>query len=291
MNDFNYSAPKTVAEALSELVKLKGEGKIICGGQSMLVLMKQNMLTPEHIVDIKGISELDYIKFNEKEGLRIGALATHSAVEKSAVVKEKYSVLAEMEDNLAVVQTRNWGTIGGNVCHGDPAADPPALFIVLNAQYKLMNQGGERVVDAEDFYKGLLEVDLAPDEMLCEIQIPPMSAHSGVAHEKLMAQKGDMGIVGAAVYVKINPATGACEEARIALTNVDQVPFRARGAEEVLMGKIVDEQVLEEAGSVASREVDPPADVHGSEEYRRAMARVLVKRVAAQALERAKQNK
>jgi carbon-monoxide dehydrogenase medium subunit len=125
MKDFRYSAPKTIKEALSVMAKLKGEGKIICGGQSLLVLMKQNMLTPEHVVDIKGISELDYIKYSDKEGMRIGALATHSAVEKSPVVKDNYPVLAEMEDNLAVVQTRNWGTIGGNVCHGDPAADPP----------------------------------------------------------------------------------------------------------------------------------------------------------------------
>lgn len=291
MNDFSYFAPKTVTEALSVLAKLKGEGKIMCGGQSMLVLMKQNMLTPEHIVDIKGISELDYIKYSEKEGLRIGALATHRAVEKSPIVKDKYPVLAEMEDNLAVIQTRNWGTIGGNVCHGDSAADPPAVFIVLNAKYKLMGQGGERVVDAEDFYKGLLEVDLEPDEMLCEIQIPAMPANSGVAQDKLMVQKGDMGIVGAAVFVKINPSTGVCQDARIVLTNVASTPFRAKSSEKVLIGKVIDEKLLEEAGKIASEEVDPPSDVHGSEEYRRDMARVFVKRVTAKALDRAKQNK
>ncbi|MCX5809554.1 MAG: xanthine dehydrogenase family protein subunit M [Proteobacteria bacterium] len=291
MKDFSYFAPKTATEALSVLAKLKGEGKIMCGGQSMLVLMKQNMLTPENIVDIKGISELDYIKYSEKEGLRIGALSTHSAVEKSAVVKEKYPALAEMEDNLAVVQTRNWGTIGGNVCHGDPAADPPSIFIVLNAKYKLVGPEGERVVNAEDFYKDYLEVDLAHDELLCEVQVPSLSANTGVAHEKLMAQKGDMGIVGAAVLVTINPSTGVCQDARIVLTNVASTPFRVKSSEKVLIGKVIDEKLLEEAGKIASEEIDPPSDVHGSEEYRRDMARVFVKRVTAKALDRAKQNK
>lgn len=291
MKDFGYSSPKTVKEAISLLADLKGEGKIICGGQSLLVLMKQNMLTPEHVVDIKGVSELDYIKYNEKEGLRIGALTTHSAVEKSAVIKEKYPVLAEMEDNLAVVQTRNWGTIGGNVCHGDPAADPPAVFIALNAKYKLVGKNGERIIDAEEFYKGLLEVDLRDDEMLCEVMAPAIPANSGVAQDKLMAQKGDMGIVGAAVFLKVNQSTGVCEDARIALTNVASVPFRARGSEKALIGSVVDEQLLEKAGTIASQEVDPPTDVHGSEEYRRAMTKVFVKRVTAKALNRAKQNK
>lgn len=291
MKDFSYYAPRTVKEAVSTLAKLKGDGKIMCGGQSMLLLMKQNMLTPEHVIDIKGVSELDYIKYDKERGLRIGALATHSAIEKSSVVKKNYPVLAEMEDNLAVVQTRNWGTIGGNVCHGDPAADPPSVFIVLNAKYKLVGPGGERIVDAEDFYKDYLEVDLAHDELLCEVQVPNLSANTGVAHEKLMAQKGDMGIVGAAALVTINPSTGVCQDARIVITNVASTPFRAKGSEKVLIGKLIDEKLLEEAGKIVSEEVDPPADVHGSEEYRRDMARIFLKRVTAQALERAKQKK
>jgi len=291
MKDFNYFAPKTVKEAVSLFAELKGDGKIICGGQSLLILMKQNMLTIENLVDIKGISELDYIKYSDKEGLRIGALATHSAVEKSPVIKKNCPVLAEMEDNLAVVQTRNYGTIGGNVCHGDPAADPPSVFIVLDATYRLVGPAGERTVNPEDFYKDYLEVDLAPDELLCEIRVPKLPATTGVAHEKLMAQKGDMGIVGAAASVTVNPSTGACENVRIALTNVASTPFRARSSEKFLIGKIIDEKLMEEAGIIASQEIDPPADVHGSQEYRRDMARVFLKRVTARALKKATQKK
>jgi len=291
MKDFNYYAPKTVKEAVSTLAKLEGDGKIMCGGQSMLLLMKQNMLTPENVVDIKGVSELDYIKYDKGKGLAIGALTTHSAVEKSSVIKKNYPVLAEMEDNLAVVQTRNWGTIGGNVCHGDPAADPPAVFIALNAKYRLVGPEGERIVDAEDFYKDYLEVDIAHDELLSEVQVPVIAANTGLAHGKLMAQKGDMGVVGAAALVTIDPSTGVCRDARIVLTNVASTPFRARSSEKVLIGKVIDEKLLEEAGKIASEEVNPPADVHGSEEYRKDMARIFLKRVTAQALERAKQKK
>ncbi len=291
MKDFQYSAPKTVKEAVSLLGSLQGEVKVICGGQSLLVIMKQNMLAPDHIIDIKGVSELDYIRYDDKKGLTIGALATHDSVEHSPLIKKKYPVLAEMEDNLAVVQTRTWGTIGGNVCHGDPAADPPAVFIAMDSKYKMMGPKGERVVNAADFYKDLLEVDLVPGEILCEVQVPPMPANSGVAQEKLMVQKGDMGIVGAAVFVKVDPKSGVCEDARIVLTNVATTPFRAKGSEKVLIGKKVDEKLLEKAGKIASEECDPPSDVHGSEEYRRDMARVFVKRVTAKALARAAQKK
>jgi CO/xanthine dehydrogenase FAD-binding subunit len=290
MKDFNYFAPKTVNEAVAKLVELQGEGKIICGGQSLLVLMKQNMLMTENIVDIHGISELDYIKYADNQGLSIGALTTHAAVEESEVLKEKYPVFAEMEDNLAVPQTRNYGTIGGNVCHGDPAADVPGVLIAMNATYQLKGKGGERIVNAEDFYKDLLEVDLKDDEILCEVHVPALPANSGVAHEKLMAQKGDMGIVGAAAFVKINPSNGVCEDVRIALTNVANVPFRAHSSEKVLIGKKIDEKLLEEAGRIASEEVDPPSDTHASAEYRKDMARVFLKRVTAKAYARAQKN-
>jgi len=246
------------------------------------------MLSPEFIVDIKGISELDYISYDAKKGLRIGALTTHSAIEKSPVIKKQYPVLSEMEDNLAVVQTRNWGTIGGNLCHGDPAGDPAIVFIVLGAKLKIKGTNGERQINVEDFYKDYLEVDLNPGEMLVEIQVPPISPHTGIAHDKLMVMKGDMGIVGAAVSITVNPSDGKCKDARIALSNVASTPWRSRAAEDILKGKVITDKLLEEAGMVASKEVTPPADVHGSSEYRKEMAKRYVKRVALKAFERAK---
>jgi carbon-monoxide dehydrogenase medium subunit len=288
MKDFEYFTPKTVKEAVSLLGKLKEDVKIIAGGQSMLVLMKQNMLTPENVVDIKGLAELDYMNYDPKKGLVIGALTTHRTIETSPIIKKHYPVLSEMEDNLAAVQTRNYGTIGGNVCHGEPAGDPSVVFIALNASLKLMGGKGERVINSEEFYKDTLEVDLKSDEILTEIQVPAVPPHTGVAHEKLMFQKGDLGIVGAAASITINPASGVCEGARIALSNVASTPFRAKGAENALIGKVINDKVLEEAGEAASKEVSPPSDVHGSEEYRREMTKVFLKRVVSKALDRAK---
>jgi carbon-monoxide dehydrogenase medium subunit len=288
MKDFEYFAPKTVEEALSLLSQHKEEAKIIAGGQSMLVVMRQGLLAPEYVIDIKGMTVLDYMTFDEREGLRIGALTTHRAVEKSPLIQKHFRVLSEMERNLATIQTRNWGTIGGNLCHGDPAGDPAPVLIALGAKLKLKSQSGERIVAMEGFSKDMLEVDLEPDEMLIEIQVPVPKPHTGVAHEKLMVMQGDAGIVGAAVSITLKPGDGVCEDASIVISNAASVPLRVREAEKRLIGKVVNDHLITEAGDVASAKADPPSDVHASAEYRREMVKVFVKRVAIHALERAK---
>jgi carbon-monoxide dehydrogenase medium subunit len=286
--DFEYFAPKTVDEALSLLSQYKGEAKIIAGGQSILVVMKRGLLSTEYLVDIKGIEALDYIKYDEGEGLRIGALTMHRAIEKSPVIQKHFRVLSDMEQNLATIQTRNWGTIGGNLCHGDPAGDPAPVLIALNAKLKLARLGGERIIEVEEFSKDYLEVALEPDEMLTEILVPTPLSHVGTAYEKLMVMKGDMGVVGAAVSITLSPGDGVCKDARIALGNCASIPLRAREAEKKLIGKKLNDSLLIEAGEVASTEASPPVDVHGSTEYRREMVKVFVRRAATKALERAK---
>jgi len=288
IKDFEYFAPKTVEEALSLLSQYKEETKIIAGGQSLLVIMRQGLLALEYLLDVKGISALDYINYDEGEGLRIGALTTHRAIEKSPIIQRHFRVLSEMERNLATVQTRNWGTVGGNLCHGDPAGDPAPVFIALKAKLKLASLGRERIIDVEEFSKDYLEVALEPDEMLVEIQVPTPPPHTGTAYEKLMVMKGDMGIVGAAVSITLSPGDGVCQDARIVLSNAASIPLRARGAERRLIGKIINDDLLTEAGEVASAEADPTADVHGSAEYRREMVKVFVRRAARRALERAR---
>ena len=288
MKDFEYFAPKTVEESLSLVSKYKGEAKIIAGGQSMLVVMRQGLLTPDYVVDIKGITALDYMTYDEREGLRIGALTTHRTIEKSSLIQKHFRVLSEMEMNLATIQTRNWGTIGGNLCHGDPAGDPAPVLMALGAKLKLKSLSGERVVPMEEFSKDLLEVDLEPDEMLIEIQVPAPRPHTGVAHEKLMVMQGDAGIVGASVSITLKPDNGVCEDARIVLSNAASVPLRVKEAEKRLMEKVINDNLLAEAAGIASADADPPSDVHASAEYRREMAKVFVKRAAAKALERAK---
>jgi carbon-monoxide dehydrogenase medium subunit len=285
--DFEYFAPKTVEEAVSLLSQYK-DAKIIAGGQSLLVVLKQRLVTPEYLIDIKGISTLDYINYDKSNGLRIGALTLHRDIEKSPVIHEHFRVLSEMEGNLATIQTRNWGTIGGNICHGDPAGDPAAVFIALKAKLKLASPRGERIIDMEEFSTDYLEVTLESDEILTEIQVPTPPPHTGTGYEKLMVMKGDMGIVGAAVSITLSGKDNLCEDARIALSNCSSVPLRAKEAEKALIGKTLNEDLLAKAGELASNEADPPPDVHGSAEYRREMVKVFVRRVAQIALEQAK---
>ena len=285
--DFEYFAPKTVDEALSLLSQYK-DAKIIAGGQSLLVILKQRLIAPEYLIDIKGISALDYINYDQGKGLRMGALTLHRAIEKSPVIQKHFGVLSEMERNLATIQTRNWGTIGGNLCHGDPAGDPAPVLIALGAKLKLASSRGERIVAMEEFSKDYLEVALEPDEMLTEIQVPIPPPHTGTAYEKLMVMKGDMGIIGAAVSITLRPGDGVCEDARIAFGSAASVPLRTREAEKRLIGKVINDALLAEAAEVASAEADPPADVHGSVEYRREMVKVFIGRAGMMALERAK---
>ena len=287
--DFKYFAPKTLKEALTLLDKYRDENKVIAGGQSLLILMRHGLVAPEYLINIKGISELDYIKSDVKEGLKIGALTTHRTIEKSPVMKNGYSVLAEMEQKLASIQTRNWGTIGGNLCHADPAGDPMPVLIALKATLKIASSNGERTMAAEDFCLDYFETALEPDELLTEIQIPPVPPYTGTAYTKFNIIENDTPTVGVAVSITLASKDGNCQDARIVLGAAAPKPIRAQKAEEILRGKKLTDSLLKEAGEIASTECEPISDIHASAEYRQELVRVLVKRVAKEALDRAQQ--
>ena len=288
IKDFEYFAPKTLKEALTLLDKYRDECKIIAGGQSLLILMRQRLVTPEYLIDIKGISELNYITSDAKEGLKLGALATHRAVEKSPAMKNGFSVLSEMERRLASVQTRNWGTIGGNICHGDPAGDPAPVLIALKSTLKMASLKGERTMPVEDFTLDYFETALEPDELLTEIQVPLPLPHTGAAYTKFNIIESDVATVGVAVSLTLGSGSGVCKDVRIALGASAPTPMRAKKAEGVLQGKKITDNLLREAGVVASTEAEPISDIAASAEYRRELVRVLVARVGKEALARAK---
>jgi len=287
MKDFEYFAAKTVEEACSLLSQYKEEANIIAGGQSLLTLLRQKLISPSYLIDIKDIPDLDYIKFDEKDGLRIGALTTHRAIELSPLIKERFSVLAEMERVVASVQTRNWGTIGGNLCHADPIGDPAPPLIALNARVKIVSSRGERIISLEDFFKDYFTTVLEADEILAEIQIPNPPPHSGVAYIKFSIIEAGIKIAAASALITLD-GKATCKDARIVLSAVAPVPMRAKEAAKLLVGKSIDDNLIEQAAEMASKEASPTSDVHASEEYRRELAKVLVRRVTKQALERAK---
>ncbi len=287
IKDFEHFAPKTLKEALTLLDKYQDDCKVICGGQSLLILMRQGLVAPKYLVDIKGISELSYIK-DDKDGLKIGALTTHRTIEKSPLIKKKYPVLAEMETRLASIQTRNWGSIGGNICHGDPAGDPAPVLIALDATLTVAGTKGERNMPAEDFTLDYFEVALEPGELLTEIQIPAPPPRTGTVYTKFNIIESDLATVGVAVSMTLGSGDGVCQDVRIALGAAAPMAMRAKKAEAVLKGKKITDALLAEAGEKASTEAEPISDIAASEEYRRELVKVLVKRMGNEALARAK---
>jgi carbon-monoxide dehydrogenase medium subunit len=291
ITDFEYLPASTVEEALELLSQHKDdEYKIIAGGQSLNTAMKHRLIAPDFLIDIKGLSDLDYIKFDEKKGLKIGALATHRSLEKSQIVREKYSVLCEMEENVASVETRNWGTVVGDLCNAYPAVDPAPPLIALDAKLTIASKGEERTVAVEEFAVDFFETTVQPGEMVTEIQIPVMPPNSGAYFTKYSQMLGDYALASVAVLITLDKKKEVCANARIGLAGVASAPVRAKKAEDVLKGKKVTEALLAEAAEVAKTEIDPISGIEGSEDYKRELAGTLLKRVGKIALERAQKS-
>jgi len=287
--DFEYLPAATVGEALDLLSQHKDDDyKIIAGGQSLNTMMKHRLLTPEYIIDIKGITELDYIKYEDGEGLKIGALTTHSSMEKSKIVKEKYPILSELEENVASVETKNWGTIVGDLVNADPAADPAPPLIALDASLTIASKDETRTVAAEEFIVGLYETVVQPGELVTEINIPALPANTGVYFTKYSQLHGDYALASAAVLLTLDDKKEKCVNARIGLGAVGWTPIRAVNAEAVLKGQKLTDELFAQAAEAAAGEMDPITGIEGSADYKRELAGTLLKRVAKEALARAK---
>jgi carbon-monoxide dehydrogenase medium subunit len=287
IRDFVYLKANTVKEALELLDKHRDDYKIICGGQSLLILMRQGLVAPENLIDIKSVKELSYIKFSSKRGIRIGATTTHREIERSAVIKKHYPVLIDMEKNLASIQTRNWGTIGGNLVHADPAGDPGPLLIALKARVSIANKERERTLPLEEFFVDFFETALEEDEFLLEVQVPPVPPQTATAYEKFNIIKNDQGIVSVAASITLDKDGLRCKDARLVLGGAAPIPLRVKKAEGLLKGKKMDENLLEQVGNKASKEADPVADIHATEVYRRQLVKALTKRMVRRAWEQA----
>jgi carbon-monoxide dehydrogenase medium subunit len=289
IHDFEYLPAKTLEESLALLDKYQDECKVIAGGQSLLILMRQGLVAPGYLVDIKGVTELNYIRADAGGGLRIGALTPHRAIEKSPQMTNGFSVLAEMEHRLASVQTRNWGTIGGNLCHADPAGDPTSVLMALNATLTVASRKGKRDMAVEEFCLDYFETALQPDELLVEIQVPPPPPHTGTAYSKFNIIESDIATVAVAASITLGQGQDICKDVRIVLGACGSTQMRAKKAEAGMRGKKITDNLLKEAGQLASQEVNPISDISATEEYRRELVKVLVPRGCQQALARARQ--
>jgi carbon-monoxide dehydrogenase medium subunit len=250
--------------------------------------MRQGLVAPENLIDIKSVKDMSYIEFDPKQGFRIGAATTHREIEKSPLIQNEFPVMAEMEKNLASIQTRNWGSIGGNLAHGDPASDPAPLLIASNGTVKLANMNGERRLSLEDFFLDIFETALEEEELLIEIQVPILPKKTAVVYEKFNIIKNHQGIVSVAVSITMAEDGIVCKDAKVVLGAAAAIPLRAKEAEQVLIGNKIDKKLLASASQKASEECDPVSDIHATETYRRYLIKALTAKVAKQAWEQAK---
>jgi len=282
---FDYLEPTTVKKALALMEKHGDDGRIIAGGTSLLIMMRQRLLMPKVVISLGRIPKFDRIIFNTKTGLRIGAGARHRDIELSPVIKKHYPILHETFHNVAQPRIRNMGTIGGNLAAGDPLTDPGASLIALDAEVVVTSPTGERTVKLDEFFLDYYQTALNSGELLTEIRVPP-PLRLGWSHIKFTPRSvEDFATVG--VAITLSAKNGVCEDVRLGLNSVASTILRAKQAEETLRGKSITDDLLREMGEVAATEVDPVDDNRGSADYKREMVKVLVRRAAQEAFQRA----
>jgi aerobic carbon-monoxide dehydrogenase medium subunit len=282
---FDYLEPATLNEAFSLLEKHGDDARVIAGGTSLIIWMRQRLLMPKLVIGLGRIPDFDTITFDPRDGLRIGAGARHRDVELSLAIKQHYPLLHETFRKVAQPRIRNMGTIGGNLAGGDPLTDPGASLMALDAELTLTSSNGTRTMSLEEFFVDYYQTVLEPGELLTEIRVPPPQ-RSGWSHIKFTPRSvEDFATVG--VAVTLQAGNGTCEDVRLGLNSVASTIVRAKKAEEVLRGKPISDAALQEMGEVAAREVDPMDDNRGSADYKRDLVKVLVRRAVQEAYQRA----
>lgn len=283
---FEYFAPTTIKDACSLLSKYEGEACVLAGGTDLLVKMKNRKMLPSYLISIKNIPDLGYIRYDEKEGLRIGALTTIEAIKASPVIRQRFGILAQAAGVVGSVAIRNQGTIGGNLCNAAPSAETAPALIALAAKAKIAGLSGQRTVALEDFFTGLGETVLQTGEILTEIQVLDLPTRSSGVYLKHSLRKMDIAIVGVGVVVTLNGES--CTDIKIVLGAVAPTPIRARKAEEVIRGQEPSQELAKRAAEIASGESSPIDDIRSSAEHRRNMVGILTAQAIEQAVKQAR---
>ncbi len=282
---FDYVAPKTLPEAVA-LLGQHADAKVLAGGHSLIPLMRFRLASPAVLVDINRIDGLSYVR--EEDGwLKIGAMTREADLEHSALIAEKYPLLADTTRVIADPVVRNMSTVGGNLAHADPANDHPATMLAYGAQVVATGPKGDRIIPIDNFFEGPFQTALAHDEVLTEIRIPMSKPKSGGAYFKVERKVGDFATAAVAAQVVLD-GDGKCASIGIGLTNVGLTPIRVTAAEEALRGKAPDDDHIRQAARLASEAAEPESDRRGSEEYKRALVRTLTARALHKAIARAR---
>jgi len=284
--EFEYHAPATLPDALALLAQLGDEAKLLAGGHSLLPMMKLRFAQPAHLIDLGKIGALKGIR-EDGGTLVIGAMTTENEIVWSKLLQQQCPLLVEGARQISDPQVRYKGTIGGDISHGDPGNDHPAMMLALSASFVLDGPDGKRVVPADGFFLGMYDTLMKPDEIMTEIRIPVPATGTGYSYSKLKRKTGDFAAAAAAVLLRMKG--GVVDDARIALTNVGPTPLRASKAEDALRGRKSDDAAIADAARLAMSICAPSADQRGDEEYKTAMAGEMTQRALRSALARAQQ--
>ena len=277
MRDFDFLQPTTVSEASRMLADLGDECRVMAGGTALMLVMRQRMLNPSHIISVQKIPELQGISWDDASGLRIGALSRHTDIAQSELVRQHHPMLAQMAAQVANPQVRNQGTIGGNLCYGDPSTDPPGALMALGAQVTLASARGERVLSMEEFLLDYFSTAIAPDELVVAVHVPPAADHTRARYtrfKRTAAEHRPLASVSAVARVR----EGLCTQARLVVGASVAVPRRILQAEQFLEGRRLDADTIEQAAQLVAEGIEPISDLRGSAEYRREMVRISAKR-------------
>jgi carbon-monoxide dehydrogenase medium subunit len=277
---FDYLEPENIEETLAMLSEYNKRSKIIAGGTDLILQIRHKAIKPEYLIDITRIPGLNYITFDDEEGLRLGTLTTIRALETSVELQKRCPIISQAARQLGSVAIRNVATLGGNLCNALPSAETAQALVALSAKVRIIGPGGERILPLEDFFTGVGETLLKPNELLLEILVPKLTPNTFGIYIKHSARGTiDLAIVNIAVAMTMGPDKKTCEDARIVLGAVAPTPLRAKEAESVLKGKKIDGALIDRAAQVASDEARPrDGSIRGSFEYKKEMIKILTGR-------------
>ena len=281
---FEYMTASTLEEACRLLLEHDGKAKVMAGATDLIPPMRDKVFTPEYIIDLKQIPGLDELTYDEEEGLKIGALTTLRTLEKSELVQAKNPAVSYAAKVIASTQIRAKGTLVGNICNSSPSNDSAPNLLAQGAKVNVQGVDGTRVIPIEEFFLGVRKTALKPGEIVTSVVIPPLKDNEKAAYLKFAVRKAmDLAIIGVAAKIKLE--NGICTDAKIALGAVAITPILAPKAAEVLIGKELTAEVIEEAAQAAMDSCSPISDIRASKEYRKAMIGVYTKRAIKQCLE------
>jgi aerobic carbon-monoxide dehydrogenase medium subunit len=275
--------PQTMEQALMEREKYGRDALPIAGGQSLLVLLRNKLIDPKFLIDLQTVDELQGMKA-QGNGMSIGAMTTIHNLASSSEVQSAAPILAQGASKVGSTAIRNLGTIGGNLCHNEPGADLPPALLALNASVELRSSKASRRIPLREFFRNYFETVVAPEELLCGVEIPKLPSGTSGVYLKHAISSEDLAIAGVAVVLVPDEKQPAkMREVRIALGGVSTVPMRATKAERICNGAVLSQDLMREAGEIAASEAEPMTDPHASADYRTKMVKLLVRRAMAAA--------